>query len=209
MAKSLIFIGGKGPERLPDLDIKAYKEIICADSGYDMARSFDIMPDLVIGDMDSTRLREEIVNKGFIPCPHDKDDSDFVLALKSANGCYDLVGGGEGRLDHLISIFSAFHNFGPPKMWLTHEDVIFSSSHFSASLEPGYPLSFFPADLSSRALVTTHGLEWDLSAHEISLSFISLSNRCKNKNMEITSSVPLFIRFPMDFFSSGAKIITC
>ena len=191
MDRSLIFIGGKGPEDISFLELDIYSKIICADSGYDKARAFDITPDVVIGDMDSTH------------------DSDFTLALKECEGDYDLVGGGEGRLDHLISIFSTFKAFRPPKLWLTREDVIFSSMHFKAKMARDYPISFFPADLSSLARVSTKGLVWDLDEHEVSLSFISLSNRVKNGRVEIDSTIPLLIRFPMDFFSTEAKIESC
>ena len=209
MDRSLIFIGGKGPEDISFLELDIYSKIICADSGYDKARAFDITPDVVIGDMDSTHLRSEIVEKGFIPCSHDKDDSDFTLALKECEGDYDLVGGGEGRLDHLISIFSTFKAFRPPKLWLTREDVIFSSMHFKAKMERDYSISFFPADISSLARVSTKGLVWDLDEHEVSLSFISLSNRVKDGRVEIDSTIPLLIRFPMDFFRVKPKILLC
>ena len=209
MSDNLIFIGGNGPDDVSFLDFNRYSKIICADSGYDKAKKFGIIPTMVLGDMDSTALRDEIVAKGFIPCSHDKDDSDFVLALKECKGTYDLIGGGEGRLDHLISIFSAFHEYRAPRLWLTKEDVMFSSMHFKAQLEKGCSISFFPSDLTKKAIVTTTGLEWDLSSHEVSLSFISLSNRAKCENVEISSSSPLLIRFPMDFFSSRAKIESC
>ena len=209
MDKTLIFIGGKGPEDISFLNLHGYSRIIAADSGYDRAKALGVEPDMVLGDMDSTALRSELIAKGFIPCPHDKDDSDFVLALKEVKGAYDLIGGGEGRLDHMISILSAFHEYMPPRLWLTREDVIFSSSCFKARMEKGTGLSFFPADISSAAVVSTSGLVWDLKERMVSLAFMSLSNRTREDTISISSSAPLLIRFGMDFFQRGAKIELC
>ena len=210
MERALIFIGGEAPDVLPLEVMGRYSRIIAADSGYDKAKAFGISPDIVLGDMDSTGYRDEIIDRGFSACPEDKDDSDFVLALKAAGTMdYDLIGGGEGRLDHLISILSAFHDYRAPKLWLTRCDVLFCSRHFKAELEEGTQISFFPADLSKSARVSTSGLVWDLDGHDISLSFISLSNRVEKRDVEIVSSESLLIRFPMDFFRVKPKILLC
>ncbi len=209
MSRSLIFIGGNGPSRLEWLNREEYVSIIAADSGYDRARMLGIEPTLVIGDLDSTHLRNEIIAKGFIPCPHDKDDSDFVLALKKAEEDYDLIGGGEGRIDHMMAIFSAFHTLRPPKIWVTGKEILFCSSHFVAEVEKGTAVSFFPADLAEKGIVSTRGFVWDLKSHDLSLSFISLSNRAEDKRIEIECDKKLFIRFDLDFFQSGGKIVSC
>ncbi len=210
MKRTLIIIGGKAPVDISFLDLSFYDEIIAADSGYDRAKEYKIKPDIVVGDMDSTEYSDEIRKKGVFFSPCDKDDSDFALAIRRAGDSeYDLIGGGEGRLDHSIAIFSAFTLFRPPRLWLTREDVIFSSSDFQARLEKDTILSFFPADLRESVLVSTEGLVWNLREKEVSLGFISLSNRAEEDEIRIKASKALFIRFSMDFFSSRAKIITC
>lgn len=209
MQKSLILIGGRGPDNIDFLDLSRYGKIIAADSGYDLAKKLNIKPDIVVGDFDSTEYKAELLNLGFEMCPRDKDDSDFTLALRKAKGEYDLLGGGEGRLDHLISIFSTFLNFSPPTLWLTKEDAIFSSTCFKAEVKKDSTLSFFPASLNEKTKVSTSGLVWDLNDDEVSLSFLSLSNRARCEEIEIRSEKKLFIRFDMDIFKSGCKIISC
>jgi thiamine pyrophosphokinase len=86
--------------------------VIAADSGYDLARTYDIVPDLLIGDLDS------ISSEGLSDAesravridrfPHDKDASDLELALRvalAASSTDVVVYGGEsGRIDHFLAI---------------------------------------------------------------------------------------------------------
>lgn len=80
--------------------------IIAADSGYDRCVAANIVPDLVIGDMDSI--------KGVIPsdiktvkAPAEKDDTDVMLAVRTAfdMGCDDIIltGVTGGRAGHTMA----------------------------------------------------------------------------------------------------------
>lgn len=79
--------------------------VIAADSGYDTAKKIGITPDLLVGDMDS--IAE-------VPCDipvrrvkAEKDDTDTMLAADIACDMgaeeVNIVGGGGGRADHLLS----------------------------------------------------------------------------------------------------------
>jgi len=113
--------------------------IICADGGYEIAVSFSITPDLVIGDSDSqgqwdgssflTTLPSHKTDEpspypgsctaqsptDFIHFPREKDVSDTFLCVKHAVslgfGEIIIVGGIGGRLDHTISNIQTLAHF--------------------------------------------------------------------------------------------------
>lgn len=79
--------------------------IICADGGTVIAEKGGVVPDLVLGDLDSTDSVSEKYNFKRFPC--EKDDTDTMLCLKYGleQGCADflIIGGVGGRLDHTIA----------------------------------------------------------------------------------------------------------
>lgn len=81
-------------------------KIICVNGGYLIARSSDVHPHYVIGDLDS--LKGDVIDQGLelIKYPEEKDFSDFELALQKASELkpetiyvYGALG---GRKDHEI-----------------------------------------------------------------------------------------------------------
>ena len=84
--------------------------VLCADGGWQLARSMGIRPDRVIGDFDSS---EEPSGESVTRVPVEKDDTDTMLCLKAglARGFDDflIVGGFGGRLDHTLANLQALH----------------------------------------------------------------------------------------------------
>ena len=196
--RTLVIIGGHAPSVFP-MDKKGYDRIVAADSGYDTAMSFPIVPDLVVGDFDSTSFREELLEKGYRQVPRDKDETDTELALQNIDGEYDILGGGEGRLDHILSILSLFPRYGYPRLWFTRSDTMISiKGRKEFSLPLGTELSLFSIFGST---VTTKGLFWDIENRRLDQAFLSLSNRTKDESIIIESDEPVFMRVAPDDFS--------
>tara|TARA_Y100000768_G_C23925111_1_gene657099 strand:- start:270 stop:923 length:654 start_codon:yes stop_codon:yes gene_type:complete len=111
---ALIINGGPSPKKrvldyLPKFDL-----VVAVDSGFDNAVSLDIVPDVVIGDLDSISASglETVENQSIevISFPKDKDKSDLELAILHARrSCTSvtIVDSGGGRVDHLWGVFSA------------------------------------------------------------------------------------------------------
>ncbi len=197
--KDLVIIGGASPESLP-VNVGDYRRIIAADSGYDTAKRLGLVPSVVLGDFDSTALYDEIISEGFVPCPRDKDDTDAAMAIREAGGEYDLVGGGEGRLDHTLSLFVAFRTISAPSKWFMRSDTLITAEgHFAFSAPRGTDISIIPLD---KSIVTTDGLRWDITSKELSGVFISQSNRVQERVVTIDCTSPVFLRFfPEDYTS--------
>lgn len=93
-------------------DLELADMVICADGGTNYAQALGIIPDLIIGDMDSIAptLLERLVEQGievqaFAP---EKDDTDAQLAIQVAiaRGAdrITVLGGTGKRLDHTWSV---------------------------------------------------------------------------------------------------------
>ena len=195
--KDLVIIGGKAPESI-NLDMTCYGRIIAADSGYDTAKRLSIVPDAVVGDFDSASSPDELIRLGFVPCPRDKDDTDTAIAVRRCGGAYDLIGGGEGRIDHTLSLLVAFRTIAFPRVWYMRSDTLVSvSSHISFKAPVNTDVSIIPLTSS---VVTTTGLFWDIKDVRLSDTFISQSNRVMNEEVSIDVSDTVFLRFfPEEF----------
>ncbi|HOO44810.1 MAG TPA: thiamine diphosphokinase, partial [Deltaproteobacteria bacterium] len=68
--------------------IASFTKVICADGGTRMACLLGLVPDLVVGDMDSTDSRDRITLEGagarFIIYPKEKDLTDIQIAFEHA-----------------------------------------------------------------------------------------------------------------------------
>lgn len=88
--------------------------IICADGGQMIARSYNILPDVVIGDFDSTSIDEKF-DCLYITYPAEKDITDAEASLNHAveMGCDDVTcyGGIGGRLDHMLGNISILSKY--------------------------------------------------------------------------------------------------
>jgi thiamine pyrophosphokinase len=105
MKKFVIIIGGECETSGIPSDIFDGAFIIAADSGYDTAKKLGVVPHLLVGDMDS--ISEVPSDVEIYRVKAEKDDTDTMLAISIARsrGADEiiLVGGGGGRLDHLLS----------------------------------------------------------------------------------------------------------
>jgi thiamine pyrophosphokinase len=145
--------------------------VVAADSGLEHARRIGLPVDVVVGDLDSVPER---ILKGFSgPVEHhpaDKDHTDLQLALElvARHGHIDrliVVGGGGGRLDHLlgnVAVLAAPAYAHLRVEWLTGaERVHVVWDHVELHGHAGDVVSLMA--IGGPALgVTTEGLQWPL-----------------------------------------------
>ncbi len=99
-----------------NIDIRPDDYVICADGGFDYADKEQIIPDVIIGDFDSSSFSRvmEVIESGkeysyveIIRTKPEKDDPDTMMCVRHAmDKGYDsivIVGGLGGRLDHTIA----------------------------------------------------------------------------------------------------------
>ena len=162
----LLLTGGYGPARI-DLEpfLTTVGPIVAADSGYDLALSLGVEPDLIVGDMDSVRA-ERLPAGRVRRFPRDKDHTDTELGLHALQelGCDRVViaGGGGGRLDHLLFIAGLFERETLPICWITaheHVEAIRGTAAYFGWV--GQTVSFLPLS-GGAAIERSAGLRWPL-----------------------------------------------
>lgn len=172
---AVIYVGGMGPSAPPALPAEPIVRI-AADSGLDLAVASGADVDLVVGDLDSVSVdalaAARVRNVEVRASPADKDETDLELAIACAEalGASQLVviGGGGGRLDHLLGVLAALAGAarrgldvaaypGDDLMWLVAPGV-----RLELSIQPGRTVSLVPVGGSATG-VTASGLVWPLA----------------------------------------------
>ena len=112
-----------------------YDYIICSDGGANHTYKMDIVPDYIIGDLDS--IEDNIIkyykskNVKFDKFPTKKDETDTELSIWLANKLnakeIDLIGALGGRIDHTFANISALqyiHNKGGRGVLLSEKESV-------------------------------------------------------------------------------------
>jgi len=181
----LLLLGGEGPVR--DLLEPILADVVCtvaADSGFDLARRLNIVPDLLVGDLDSLQPSgelEDFPQERIRRYPRDKDETDAELGLQVLweMGIRRVIvaGGGGGRADHLLGLISLFEREKTPTLWYTSRELIqvVEGTLVITDCFKGQIVSFFPLG-GSVAGMSSSGLKWPLDGLEWKRGDMGVSN---------------------------------
>ena len=167
--RAIVLVNGDpvaAPVDLPDGAI-----VIAADGGVRLAPALGLSVHLVVGDMDSATdddlERARQAGARVLRFPTDKNSTDLAIAIDTAidEGAKEItiVGGGGGRLDHLLAnaLLLASERYDPVTLrWLTGTETAVTCrpgkpAHFEGA--PGDLVSLIPVSGSAQG-VTTSGL---------------------------------------------------
>ena len=177
-----------------EFDPKEYF-IICADGGYDTAVKYNIVPDCIIGDFDSTKYEiPETTN--VIKLPAEKDATDTMYAayvgMKLGYREFLMVGclGGE-RFDHTYANYNVMYyisqNSGNAIMADSKSKVfMLKGRKLTLSDMKGYTVSVFPFG-NSNCTVTYEGLKYPMNADTLTTG--ELLSGISNEIIENKASV--------------------
>lgn len=192
--KGLLIIGGRGPNREVFADCSNdIAIVVAADSGLQTALGLGVEPDLVVGDMDSLEsldLLERFPAGRKLLFPTDKDETDTEIGLRILweRGCTEvvIVGGGGGRLDHLLAIASLFERDPAPQRWLTEkEDVRLVEGEAEYRGWKGSTVSLFPVGGEASGL-SSDGLKWPLDGLVFRRGYPGVSNLVTTQRLRVT-----------------------
>jgi len=173
--RAVVIAGGRATDQGWQRWVRAGDWIIGADGGAARALAWGLVPDLVIGDMDSLpeTARSSLESEGcrFIQHPRAKDETDLELALQFAvkQGAREIVvlGALGGRLDHTLAnvLLLALPAFAgvPIRIAEGGQQAILARGGEAIGLEgdPGDLVSLLPLGGDARG-VSTEGLVWAL-----------------------------------------------
>jgi thiamine pyrophosphokinase len=173
--RTIIIAGGETEGQGWQRWVRAGDWIIGANGGAARALAWGLLPDLVIGDMDSLpeTARTILVAEGcrFLEHPRAKDETDLELALMHAvqEGAKELIvlGALGGRLDHTLAnvLLLALPGLAGISVRIVEgeQQALLARSGETVELEgtPGDLVSLVPLGGEARG-VTTQGLAWAL-----------------------------------------------
>ncbi len=177
--------------------LKNYDIVIAADGGASHCLKLNIVPSMIIGDLDSIS-QEALTAFAAVPTlkfPKEKDETDLELAIFKAFSLNSekvaLFAATGNRIDHTLANLHLLRRF-PSKLFIyTEKETIFAINE-TVAREPykigaaiDQTVSFLPigGDVTS---VTTKGFKWELKETNLSQNFYSISNVCIAKNSSIS-----------------------
>ncbi len=192
---ALIVTGGEAPPRQKVFGSGSTYSFVCAaDSGLETAASWGLVPDLIVGDMDSLSdigLLSSYPKAEILTFPVLKDNTDTEIALEEVRKRTEcgivLAGGGGGRLDHLLAIRSIFERELRPEAWFTSGDDVFlvrEGSEFVREASPGACVSVFPLSRGAREMGSS-GLKWRLEGLVWGAGDFGISNTCVGRSFSV------------------------
>ena len=200
MTNILISLGGNCSIN-HDLIKEQFTEIIGVDNGAQHLFNRSITPNIVLGDLDSidplllNQIKTmEIDIKSY---ESNKDRTDFELAIDSIKNPNDkkiyLIGGEEGEVDHLFSIFSIISNyeFAENLTWFYQDKTIIFKRNISIEMKKGSRFSIIPITNLKHLKIT--GAKWELNEEDInSGSSKTLRNISNSDVIKISCESGLF-----------------
>ncbi len=206
MKKALILANGDAPKikQIKYLQKKGYKKLVCADGGANSARKLNIIPDVIIGDLDSIseNTKKYYTAKSKIIKVKRQNDTDVEKAIKYLiKNKFDeviLLGATGDRLDHSIcNLGIVLKFFQQINISILHDKSLLRAYDTNVELitQKDETISIYGFD--DKTKITSRGLKYPLK--NVSLPFgkkESTSNVAKSKKiqLEISNGIIFVIR---------------
>ncbi len=191
--KGVLVLGGEHPSaHITEQHMRDADLVVAADSGFDFLWENGLDFDYIVGDMDSTRYGHalaEMPSEKLIIASTEKDETDTELGLQFLKergiDFVTMIGGGGGRLDHLLGIVALFDREIRPDEWYTkNEGVVSIDRSKSFRNLKGKTVSLFPAGIEP-CRMQSHGLKWPLDNLEWQRGSAGISNVVKSDEVTI------------------------
>ncbi|MBK5253079.1 MAG: thiamine diphosphokinase [Peptostreptococcaceae bacterium] len=160
--------------------------LICADGGQDIAKKWNLIPSLIIGDFDSSE-NSDIKN---IRYPKEKDVTDteacIIYALQESYTDITLLGGLGGRVDHTLgnlALLAKYH-----VVMIDNQNIVKCLKNETINVNAnGYKYISVISFGNANAIVTLKGVKFPLKDYELPFdSTLGISNEITSSTAEIT-----------------------
>ncbi len=171
--KTLILCDGEPPAPQLFAECREWADFfIAADGGGNIAHSFDSLPDIVIGDLDSFEQPESHSYEIVFDPDQETNDLEKALnrALKEESDDVVVLGATGKRLDQTLKNLSVLKQFNEKFENLLYKDnfgdTFLLPNSFSKEIKAGTPVSLFP--LSGKVTgIKTEGLKYPLDNEKL------------------------------------------
>lgn len=189
----LVVTGGHAPAADIEFEARERWLVVAADSGATTAENKRIVPDAIVGDMDSledTELIDRYPNAIIERYDRAKEWTDTEIALKFLwkrdIEAVTIIGGGGGRIDHLIGILALFDRERYPQRWLTdREEILVVDEEIRFTAPDDGIVSFFPIGKEA-CTMKSDGLRWELDGIRWTHGDVGISNECRKRECRVT-----------------------
>lgn len=174
--RALVIANGEVPKkRLLQSLARESSIVICADGGANSALKFGILPDAIVGDLDSIHA-EALVKLRKVPRYEDRDDESTDLekaiawALKQNYDHIVVVGASGKRIDHTLGNLGVLPKFYPDAVIRFVDDlgeVMYVGRELTFEAKRGDVVSLIP--LTRCEGITTEGLRYALDNEALEL----------------------------------------
>ena len=171
---TLIFIGGDPPHPNVRQHLPTDAYVIAADSGYTHAIAMGLVPNELVGDMDSITAVDlsDARNSSILisQFPANKDLTDTEIAIASAIARHSshvtVVSGGGDRFDHVLGMVHSLSSCASTVdttllIGTARVSYVSYTREFLLDTQPREIVSLIP--IGGDATVTTTGLQWELN----------------------------------------------
>ncbi len=198
MKKCIIIANGKSPSiKVVEYFLKkGFNTIICADGGANSAKKLGVVPDFIIGDLDSISLStlKYFKNKSTIIQIKRQNDTDVEKCLKFAiKKKFDevlLLGVTGDRLDHTIcNLGIVIKFFNKIKIYLAAESSFLTSINKLTTFKSkvGETISIYAFSVKTK--ISSYGLKYKL--HNTALPF---GVRESTSNISVSNTIRLNVK---------------
>ena len=191
--KNRVLLAGNGdfpsPKFLKDL-VKSADKIIGIDGGADRLQLHDVIPNIIIGDMDSISAKYIADFSGEIYTVKSQEETDLVKGL---NWCYtqgydsvDIIGIEGGRVDHQLAAFAAICEVPNMDAVLHFNDYLAQrlTENWETELQLGTQISLFA--FGTVRNLSLFGFQYELNNEKLTFCSKGVSNRTTSKKIAIT-----------------------
>jgi len=198
MKKAIILANGDPPSRtqIKYLQKIGFNKIICADGGANYAKMLNIVPDVIIGDLDSISKNtlEHYSKKSKIIQYKRQNDTDVEKAIKYLiNKKYEhiiLLGATGDRLDHTIcNLGIVLKFFNKIKISILHKKSFLAAYNRNSKLItiPGETISIY--GFNNKTKIKSKGLKYP-----INYSVLPFGEKESTSNIAVEKHIELFIK---------------
>jgi len=187
--KTAVYLVGNGDISVKHFDklIKSEIPIIAADGGANRLKRLGLIPEIVVGDMDSIKDKEFFEKHSRLIEIKEQNSTDLEKCLRTISAPLYLALGFIGtRFDHSLEILHVLQS-NPDKniIFFSQRDVIFLiAKKWKSKFPLGTRLSFYP--LKKTKISSSKGLKWPLDGLTMEQGkLIGTSNENIKKEIEI------------------------